>query len=265
MTAIDGVQRPDSPPVNRPIRRPVLPIVTLALILTNVALFLGIELFQQPLIETLGLHFPKHQDFAWWQYATHMFIHDGWMHVLLNMMVLWVFGRALEQVWGHALMLIFYVVMGIGAALLYVQLNTWLFNQAVETILAAGLSPSELQQILANGQYIPVIEETAVATRYYNTTMVGASGATFGLLVCFAVLFPNYKLMLLLLPVPIAAKILVPLLVAMELFSAITGQSLFGNNIAHGAHLAGALLGLTIISLWLTLLRSSSPEQKPPQ
>lgn len=249
------VNRPPRAPESQPASQP-RPIVTLALIAVNLASFGFLMLFDGPWRDSLALHFVQHPEFALWQLGSHLFVHDGPIHLLLNMMVLWFFGRVLEQIWGHRMMLCLYLLIGIAAAGLYLLLNLMQFQYAAEAVLAAGLTPIELQDMLDRGQYIPVIEQTITVSQLYNTVAVGASGAIFGLLVCFTVLFPRYKLMLLFIPIPIAARILIPALLVMELFSAITGHSLFGENIAHLAHLTGALMGLIVVLLWRRWFRA---------
>lgn len=150
------------------------------------------------------------REFKPWQLLTHMFLHGGFTHLAFNMLALWSFGRILEQIWGSQRFLIFYLVCGLGAAII---------SQLVDQFV---LSPS-------------------------YTVTVGASGAIYGLLVAFAMMFPNFKIMLIFLPVPIAAKIFVPILLLIDLSAGFTGFSIFGQNIAHFAHLGGALMGFAMV------------------
>ena len=97
-----------------------------------------------------------------------------------------------------------------------------------------------------------VAEEQLLELYYlYHSPMVGASGAVYGILVAFAMLFPNFKIALIFLPVPIAAKFFVPVLIGIDLLAGFTGFSIFGLNIAHFAHVGGALVGAIMVSFWL--------------
>jgi len=152
----------------------------------------------------------QNQNFKPWQLFTHMFLHGGISHLAFNMLALWSFGRVLEKVWGETRFVLFYLICGIGAAVI---------SQLVDQFFLG-----------------PV----------YGYT-VGASGAIYGLLVAFAVMFPNFKIMLIFLPVPIAAKHFVPVLLLIDLTAGFTGFSIFGQNIAHFAHLGGALVGFLMV------------------
>jgi len=152
----------------------------------------------------------QNQNFKPWQLFTHMFLHGGISHLAFNMLALWSFGRVLEKVWGKTRFVLFYLICGIGAAVI---------SQLVDQFFLG-----------------PV----------YGYT-VGASGAIYGLLVAFAVMFPNFKIMLIFLPVPIAAKHFVPVLLLIDLTAGFTGFSIFGQNIAHFAHLGGALVGFVMV------------------
>jgi len=151
--------------------------------------------------------------FAPWQLLTHMFLHGSISHLAFNMLALWSFGRILEKVWGVQRFLVFYLVCGIGAAVI---------SQLVDQFILG-----------------PV----------YGYT-VGASGAIYGLLVAFAMMFPNFKIMLIFLPVPIAAKYFVPVILLIDLAAGFTGFSIFGQNIAHFAHLGGAFMGFLMLSYY---------------
>jgi membrane associated rhomboid family serine protease len=152
--------------------------------------------------------------FGMWQLVTYMFLHANFTHLLFNMIGLWFFGQVLEQVWGGRRLFIFYLLCGVGAAVI---------SQLIDQFV--------LQQV-------------------YNARMVGASGALYGILVAFAVLFPNKKIMLIFLPVPIPAKVFVPILLLIDLTGGITGFSIFGSNIAHFAHIGGAVIGLVLSLAW---------------
>jgi len=204
-----------------------------------------------------ALYFPESPNFGFWQFLTHMFMHGGFAHILFNMYALWAFGTPLEQMWGRNKFLFFYFSAGLGAGAIYTLVNYYQFNGVYELFVNAGLNKSEILTILDLGQTndIRVVnsitqEQFEQITSIYRTQAVGASGAIYGVLVAFGMSFPNSKLALIFLPVPIAAKYFIPALIALDLFSGVTGFSLFGGGIAHFAHVGGALIGFIIAWYW---------------
>lgn len=223
--------------------------VTLILVAINAVIFFassGLPL----LVQKLALYFPENQSFKIWQLASHMFMHGGLTHLLFNMFALFSFGVILEKLWGVKRFLFFYFTVGVGAAVMQLAVNYFLFANAMSDLSSTGLSEFEVKSMLEQGKYIPTIEASETASRIFNTPMVGASGAIYGTLVAFACLFPNHKLILIFLPFPIAAKYFVPAILSLDLFSGITGFSIFGGNIAHFAHLGGALIGFILMVVW---------------
>jgi len=178
------------------------------------------------------------------------------MHILFNMYALWAFGSPLEQMWGRNKFLFFYFSSGIGAGLLYTAVNYFQFNNIFNELLSAGITSSDIQNLLETGRYnsdiLNLISEKRLTDLYqiYNTPAVGASGAIYGVLVAFGMTYPNAKLALIFLPVPIAAKYFIPVLIALDLFSGVTGFSLFGGGIAHFAHVGGAIIGFVMMKYW---------------
>jgi membrane associated rhomboid family serine protease len=203
-----------------------------------------------------ALYFPESPNFGFWQFLTHMFMHGGFTHILLNMYALWAFGTPLEQMWGRNKFLFFYFSSGLGAGIIYTLVNYYQFNGVYEQLINLGLSGTEIQNILNTGSYntqiLEQISEANLTEFYstYHTKAVGASGAIYGILVAFGLSFPNSKLALIFLPVPIAAKYFIPAIIALDLFSGVTGISLFGGGIAHFAHVGGALIGFIIAWYW---------------
>ncbi|MGB5383839.1 MAG: rhomboid family intramembrane serine protease, partial [Lutimonas sp.] len=208
------------------------------------------------LSEWLALYFPKNDHFGFWQFVTHMFMHGSFMHILFNMYALWAFGTPLEQMWGRNKFLFFYFSAGIGAGIIYTLVNYYQFNGVYQDLLQIGLSEGDIQQMLLSGQYnsniLTQITEKQISNFYqiYHTPAVGASGAIYGVLVAFGMSFPNAKLALIFLPVPISAKYFIPVLIALDLFSGVTGFSLFGGGIAHFAHVGGAIIGFAMMQYW---------------
>ncbi len=183
------------------------------IIITVLVHILSLAFFagQRTGLELYSWHTPN---FQWYQLVTHMFLHGSEVHLFFNMFALWMFGRIIEQVLGKQRFLVFYLVCGIGAGII---------SQLVDEFI--------LGQIFLGA-------------------MVGASGAIYGLLVAFAVMFPNFKIMLIFLPVPIAAKYFVPVLLLIDLTGGFTGVSIFGQNIAHFAHIGGALMGFVMLQVF---------------
>lgn len=194
------------------------------------------------------------------------------MHILLNMYALWAFGSPLEIMWGKNRFLIFYFVSGIGASVIYLAVNYYQFTTINGDLLAMGATISDIQNFLLTGDYngfeilrITSVESNAVESTkslmilkekfskladLFYTPAVGASGAIYGILVAFGMSFPNSKLALIFLPVPIPAKFFIPVLIGIDLFSGVTGFSIFGGNIGHFAHVGGALVGFLLVWYW---------------
>ena len=243
------------------------------LIIINVILFLIPKFVYPPLQEMFALHFPKNPNFGFWQYFTSIFMHSqqSFMHIAFNMFGVWMFGTPLEQLWGRNKFLFFYFSAGIGAGLVYTAVNYFQFSSAFDYLISAGVSNSEINQILSIDTYdtnlfLKKVETIlsnntkieSVTTEFvnsiveikskYNSSAVGASGALYGILVAFGMKFPNTKLMLIFLPIPIAAKYFIPVLILGDLFFGVF--SIPGDNIAHFAHVGGALIGFIIMLFW---------------
>lgn len=223
-----------------------LPNVIKNLLIINAIVFGTINLFQmlgrqaeaQWMIDMFGLHFFSSEKFKPWQVVTSMFMHEGFMHFFFNMFALWMFGMILENLWGEKKFLTFYFLTGIGSAVIYLLVAEWmnadLYHQY--DALKQIAYPSENQ-----GMYRRVLEQRI------NTPAIGASGAIFGILVAFGYLFPNTLLYFYFL-IPIKTKWFVLGYVAFELYMAI--QNNVGDNVAHTAHLGGALVGFLLVWIW---------------
>lgn len=225
------------------------------LIIINVIVFIAPQLLQLDFTNIVALHFPKNENFGFWQYITHLFMHGSFAHILFNMYGLWAFGTPLEQMWGKKKFLFFYFSAGLGAGLIYSLVNYYQFNSLYELFANAGLSNLEISSILKSGstndpRVINAVtqEEFNKITSLYNTPAVGASGAVYGVLVAFGLYFKDAKLALLFFPVPIAAKYFIPLMIVGDLFFGMTKYSV--GNIAHFAHVGGALIGFIIAYYW---------------
>lgn len=229
-----------------------MPPVVKNLILINVIMLLamytaggvaGIDLNGK-----LGLYFPKSEAFRPYQIITHMFMHGGLAHLFFNMFALFMFGRVLESVWGPKRFFIYYFVSGLGAALTHETVLAIQYQK-----LAGAISPDQLQMVLERGSEIFrsgrnfTDPDMGQLNRLLNIPTVGASGAVFGILLAFGMLFPNTQLMLLFPPIPIKAKWFVIGYGAIELYFAIAQP---GSNIAHAAHLGGMIFGFILIKIW---------------
>ncbi|MGB0788481.1 MAG: rhomboid family intramembrane serine protease [Marinirhabdus sp.] len=223
------------------------------LIIINVICFIGTLLLGDTAYRLFSLYYYGSPDFKVWQPLTHMFMHGNFMHILFNMYALFAFGSPLETRWGQKKFLFFYFSAGFGAALVHTLVNYFQYTTGYDALAAAGLGPADIMAVLETGQYNTVILESVAQDTIqnfygaYHTPAVGASGAIYGVLVAFGLMFPNVALMLIFLPIPIKAKYFIPLIIVGDLFFGITGSP-FG--IAHWAHIGGALFGFVMAWYW---------------
>ncbi|WP_296312699.1 rhomboid family intramembrane serine protease [Winogradskyella sp. UBA3174] len=228
------------------------------LLIINVVMFVGTLAIGNgdAFYQWFALYFPKNDMFQLWQVVTHMFMHGGFAHILFNMFALWMFGTAVEQVFGWKKFVIFYLLSGFGAATIQVAFLYFQFNTGLSTLIESGFLQSDIVNILSEGKYntgwVSILGDNFDGfVGAFNSTMVGASGAIMGVLVAFGMLFPESKLMLIFLPVPIKAKYFIPAIIALDLFSGLTGQSIFSpSNTAYMAHVGGALTGFLLMYFW---------------
>ena len=260
------------------------PTVVKNLLIINILIFLAgktlLLVNNFDINEWMGLHYIQAQDFNPIQLVTYMFLHDldGFSHIFFNMFAVWMFGRILEQVWGPKRFLIFYMVCGIGAGIIQMivvhieilpalkYFESLIHNPTVigytDFLHSAGnlFSNTEKKDFLtalnewqvnpnnlnAKSQAVEIVADIFEKFKNGRST-VGASGAVFGILLAFGMLFPNTQLMLLFPPIPIKAKYLVILYGVAELIMGITGTM---GNVAHFAHLGGMLFGFILIKIW---------------
>lgn len=210
-----------------------LPTVVKNLLIINAIMFLAdltMHRFGIELSGILGLHFFLASDFMPWQLLTYMFMHGNFTHLFFNMFALWMFGSTLENIWGPKRFLLYYLLCGLGAGL--IQEGVQYIEYMVDL--------SHYETVNLSGVIIPM-------SQYLNMmTTVGASGAIYGLLLAFGMMFPNSMIYLYFL-VPIKAKWFVIAYAVIELFS---GLAASGDQVAHFAHLGGMLVGLIIILIW---------------
>jgi membrane associated rhomboid family serine protease len=231
------------------------------LIIVCVALFavtLLVPGIENQMFEALALYFPKNEKFRYWQYITNIFMHGGFAHIFFNMYALWAFGSPLEHMWGKKKFLLFFFLSGLGGAIVYTLVNYFRFNNLYSELISAGISAEEINNVLhtdrQNLRSLAAFPDEKLLDMYnlFHIPVVGASGAIYGVLVAFGILFPNAKLFLIFLPVPIAAKYFIPALIALDLFSGVTGVSIFGGGIAHFGHVGGAIIGFLLMWYWRT-------------
>lgn len=202
---------------------------TTNLIIINVLVMIMILQNEEFMFEHFALFCPGSHYFRPWQFITHMFMHGGFWHIFFNMYTLWMFGSVLERSWGWKKFLLFYFVSGLGAALLHTGVQ----------LIEAHIYMSRL----ADGLH----EAARSLGMLYATPTVGASGAIYGLLLGFGMLYPDSRLMLLFPPIPLKAKWFVIIFAVIELFTGIFSR--YG-GIAHFAHLGGMLFGWLLIMFW---------------
>ena len=214
-----------------------IPPVTRTLIIANCAVLLLQELLARTagidLAEFFGLHFMLASDFHIFQTVTYMFLHGGLTHLFFNMFALWMFGGIIEQTLGRKRFIAYYFLCGIGAALCQ---ELWQLTQ----FFYQGMA--QYQSVSIGSQIMPM-------SAFLNSaawTTVGASGACYGVLLAFGVLYPEQRIMLLIPPIPMKAKYFVFAYAVIELFSAYASN----DNIAHFAHLGGMLFGWLVLRHW---------------
>lgn len=226
------------------------------LLIVNVIFWLGSQfaIGSETAMKLFALWFVEHPNFQYWQPLTHMFMHDllSPMHLIFNMYALWMFGGPIENALGQNRFVFFYFSAGLGAALIHTLVNYYHFGVARDAILGLGFSSDDISSILSTRQYSTRIPTETVQSLFdsFAVPAVGASGAIYGVLVAFGMLFPNAALGLLFIPIPIKAKYFIPAILLIDLFSGVTGFSIFGANIANWAHLGGALFGFIMMWYW---------------
>ena len=224
------------------------------LLIINCIFFLASIIVGESMYDFFALHFPDSPKFEYWQIITHMFMHGDFSHILFNMIGLWMFGTPMEQMWGKNKFIFYYLSTGLGAALLQITIYYYQVNQANEFFSDLNLNSSIISEFYLSSRLpADIINniDTEILKRAfssYNSVLVGASGALYGVLVAFAMSFPNTQLMLLFPPIPIKAKYLVPILIFADLFFGFSSYSI--GPIAHFAHLGGALTGFLMLYYW---------------
>ena len=230
------------------------PAIITQLLVINLIFFVGSQFSYSISRDIFSLFYFENDKFLYSQLVTHMFMHGNIMHLAFNMLALWMFGSTLVSIWGKNKFLFFYFSCGIGAAILQSYSNYVNVNSFMNILSDASFSQQQIVSILKTATYptymLDFVSESEILSAYsdFNTPMIGASGAIYGIVVAFSFMFPNTKLMLLFPPVPVKAKYLVPGLIVVDLFFGLTSASI--GSIAHFAHIGGAITGLLMMLYW---------------
>lgn len=217
----------------------ITPVVKNLLII-NILFFAATWLFELQgfdLTTYLAVYYFDSPLFKVWQPISYMFMHGNTMHIFFNMFTLFSFGSILEAHWGGKRFINFYLITGLGALALQ-----WAV-QAFEVAQITGSPFNNLQTLTVGSQ-----DDLRALGEIYFTRMVGASGAIFGLLVAFAMLYPNLEMYVMFIPVPVKAKYIIPVLIIIEFTLGMS--NIKGDSVAHFAHLGGALIGFILVRLW---------------
>lgn len=232
-----------------------IPQVTKNLLLLNVVMFLLTIYFQTQNVNLnaiLGAHYVNSPLFEPYQIVSYFFMHGDFWHIFLNMFSLVMLGGYLERLWGPKRYFIFYVSAAIGAFALYNGIGAYEIAELKSQLLAQGVDVKALNEVMKTGQ-IQIFSDPqvdAIAQAYYGkcfTPMIGASGAVFGIMVAFAILFPNTEF-LIYFTFPVKAKYLVGAYLAYEIYKSVFTAT--GDNVAHLAHIGGAIVGAIIVLIW---------------
>lgn len=244
------------------------------LLIINVAVLIIQQFLGFDFVDWFGLRYIFADTFQPYQFVTHLFVHGSFWHLFGNMFALFIFGPMLERVWGSQRFLLFYLVTGLGASVLYSAVNFYEIKQleaAAEQVIESPSPDNFTELLLDHAEYAyPQLQgfvaqfydnpnsssfasqsreyAAQLVTRKENIPMVGASGAVFGILMAFGLLFPNTELFLLFFPFPIKAKYFVLFYGLYELWSGF--ERVPGDNVAHFAHLGGMLFAFILVKLW---------------
>ena len=229
-----------------------VPTVVKNLLIINIIFYVATLMFGGPMMtQVLGVHYFDGPNFRIWQVITYMLMHDysSLFHIMFNMFALYTFGSSLEYIMGSKRFLNFYLITGLGALALQLLVQGFeVYNITGSAINNGSFMIDSLKRTISFNPELMSQDQASTLLGIYLTPMVGASGAIFGLLIAFGMLFPNAELFIMFIPVPIKAKYIIPIYVILELFLGVKQFS--GDSVAHFAHLGGALFGFILIRLW---------------
>ena len=231
-----------------------LPQVTKNILILNIMFFVATLILESQgikLIPILGTHYVNSPLFEPYQVVTHFFMHADFFHILMNMWLFVMLGAYLENLWGPKRFFIFYLACALGAFALHNAIGVYELQQLKQALIAQNLPIDEIDNLVKNGMYNnDLYTSNRVYKNYLNmasTPMVGASGAIFGVLSAFAILFPNTEFRLYF-AIPIKAKYFVGAYLLLEIYLAFKNQE--GDSTAHLAHIGGAIVGAALILIW---------------
>lgn len=238
-----------------------IPQVTKNILILNIVFFVAtliLEAQEINLTSQFGAHYVNSPLFQPFQIVTHFFMHGGLLHIFFNMWLFIMLGGYLERIWGPKRFFIFYISCALGAFALYNAIGVYEIELLKEKLIALGYNMEEVNATIAKGNYLSLDYSTVPEYRNYViksfTPMVGASGAVFGVMAAFAILFPNTEFMLYF-AIPVKAKYLVGIYFLLEVFLAYQNDA--GDNTAHLAHVGGAIVGGIIVLFWRKSDRSN--------
>lgn len=227
------------------------------LLIINILFFIGTQ-FSETVSAMLALYYPSSANFRPFQLVTHFFMHANLMHLAFNMIGLYSIGMMLELVWGGKRFLTYYFICAFGAAAVHLGMTYWEFSQ-LESMMNSYIANPEIDTAISffkrtgyelNVEDAGIIQEQMreIISRRADIPMVGASGALYGLMAAVWYMFPETAFFIYFIPIPIKAKYLVPVILVLDMF---LGFSRFGgDNVAHFAHIGGAVVGLIVLLFW---------------
>lgn len=228
-----------------------IPPITRNIIILNIVVFIAALMMPQ-LNDYLSAYFPLSPQFQSWQIITHMFMHGSFMHILFNMFTLFSFGPILEQSLGDKKYLILYFLSGLGAFFLFNAWNFIEYQQIYNQLSSAGF---DIQSYVADPESfsntkvsldVKDIVETQLQPIIFGR-MVGASGAIFGIIAAFATLYPESRIGIMFIPIPVKVKYVLPIVIVGSIYLGVTGNA---GGIAHLAHVGGAIVGFILAKIW---------------
>lgn len=229
------------------------------LIIVNVLVYIGCQSLGEAAYSIFAMHFPMNPKFGFWQVLTHMFMHDmgSFSHILFNMLMLFFIGSPLEESIGKKRFFFIYFSAGLGATGLSLLINYLEFYPGYMEMMNFGLTKQEVLMYLTDGQYptavLESIDKDTIENMFgsFYTSSVGASGAIYGIMAAYAVLFPNRDIYLMFLPMPIKVKYLIGIYFGLNLISALSGTAFIGSaNTGFWAHIGGAIIGFIVMWYW---------------
>jgi membrane associated rhomboid family serine protease len=233
-----------------------IPQVTKNLLILNILFFVAKYVLRGKGIDLdhlFGAYYPNSPLFKPFQIITYFFMHGDFFHILFNMLMLVMFGASLERLWGPKRYFVFYVVTAVGAYVINSLMGTIQLMEIKNQLTTLGYNLTDLEYSIKNQdlsnisilnfESVQIIENYIIKSK---TSMIGASGAIYGIMAAFAYIFPNTELMLMFPPIPVKAKYLIPIYFLIEIYS----NFHVNDNIAHMAHIGGGLTGLILVYFW---------------